>query len=104
MNKPKTITIRGKEYPCGISMGAYRRYKKLTGKEGNTLTDDDISGSIEFAYCATAAACNAEGVEFDLDLDTFADCLAPEALAGFFRDLNAEAQKKTVTEAAPLPE
>lgn len=100
----KTFTLRGKDYPCHISMGAYRRYKKLTGKEASELSDDDISGSIEFAYCATSAACNAEGVELDLDVDTFADCLSPEALAEFFRDLNAAAQKKTVTETATLPE
>lgn len=95
------MTLRGTSYPCHITMGAYRRYKRITGREAAALDDSDTDGTITFAYCCVAAACNADNVPFDIDLDTFADCITPDALARFYLELNADVQKKTVTQSGP---
>lgn len=79
--------IRGHSYPCYMTMGALGRYARLTGRNfgeaGASLPD-----MLKFCYCMTAAACNAEGVAFDLDADTFADCLPPEEFAAWCASLS----------------
>lgn len=92
--QPRTLSVGGASYPCRAHMGAYRRYKRLTGSDVSTLSEGDLDGMVTFVYCCVASACNADGVPFDLDLDTFADHLSVEAVNAFFEGMAAEAGKK----------
>lgn len=90
---PKII-IKGKEYPCRITMGAMLRFKRETGKDVSELNDKDISELIAFVWSCTCSACSADGVEFNLTVEQFADSLEPKDLQGFTNHMNA--QKKIV--------
>lgn len=70
------ITIAGKAYPTRVSMGAMLRFTRETGKEmSEALT---FSDQITYLWCCVVSACSADGIEFDMDLLTFADHLAAE--------------------------
>ena len=91
------LRVGGREYPAYFTMGAQRRYKKAHGSLEPPAADD-IDAAITFLYCMTRAACNAEGVEFDLDEETFADRLLPEDVAAYFEAFNAAAPADASTE------
>ena len=80
----RTIKVKGKEYPCRVTMGALVRFKHLTGKEVSELKDSDVEGVLMFVYCCAASACNADGVELGMDAETFADSLEPGELQAFY--------------------
>ena len=69
------IKIQGKEYPCRQTMGALLRYKRETGEDVSRLEGSDVSGMVVFLWCCVASACKADGVEFNLSLEEFADCI-----------------------------
>lgn len=76
----KTIHINGKEYPCEVTGGALLRYEDMYGADAVTAVADgaatqSIKQTIAFAYCCVKGACNREGIPFDMDLITFADCI-----------------------------
>lgn len=74
-NFPK-ITIAGKSYPTRVSMGAMLRFTRETGKElSEALTFTD---QITYLWCCVVSACSADGIEFGMDLLTFADHLDAE--------------------------
>lgn len=74
-NFPK-ITIAGKNYPTRVSMGAMLRFTRETGKElSEALTFTD---QITYLWCCVVSACSADGIEFGMDLLTFADHLDAE--------------------------
>lgn len=75
------ITINGKAYPCGMTMGAMLRFKRETGKELSEMDATSLSELCVFLWCCVASACRREKVEFAYTLDDFADNLDPEALA-----------------------
>lgn len=66
------VTINGKAYPCRETMGAMLRYKKETGEEVTEM-GGSLEGLITYVWCCTASACKADGVDFDLSLQDFAD-------------------------------
>lgn len=69
------ITINGQQYPFRVTFGGMMRYKNLTGKDVKDIAADDMEGLLMFFWCCTAAACNADGVEFKYDLQRFEDSL-----------------------------
>lgn len=91
------LRVGGREYPAYFTMGAQRRYKNAHGSL-ETPAADDIGAAITFLYCMTRAACNAEGVDFDMDEETFADRLLPEDVAAYFEAFNAAAPADDSTE------
>ena len=95
----KTISINGKPYPCRVTMGAMLRFKRETGRDVNQISQDDVSDLVIFLWCCIASASKADGVEFGMELMDFADQLAPEALTGFFKDMEGsnpqDPEKKT---------
>lgn len=98
MKQQVKIVIKGQEYPCRVTLGAMRRFKKMTGNDISALKGDDIDGLITFMYCCTASACNADGVEFNLSIDDFADNLSN--MDDFVREVygkteGSDEQKKT---------
>lgn len=98
---PGMIKIQGRTLPCRASMGAMRRFKRLTGHEVSAIDSGDIDESVTFVYCCVASACHADGVEFDMDIDMFADCLMPEDISEFFGPSASEPVDKSKKKTAP---
>lgn len=90
----KEIEINGRTYPCRVTMGAMLRFKRTTGGDIAQVESTDMVGLITFLYCCVASACNADGVEFGLDLDTFADSLTAEDVNRFYTEQEAATKKK----------
>lgn len=90
----KKLTIKGKDYPCRVTMGAMVRFKRESGKDVSKIEQSDISDLVLFMWCCTASACNADGVEFGYTPDQFADLLEPTGLNGFYEEMLSE-EKKT---------
>ena len=95
----RKITIKGKDYPCRITMGAMLRFKRETGHEASELSSGDISEMAVFLWCCVTAACNADGVDFGMDVETFADSLEVDEMSRIFGEAQAdivpEPKKKT---------
>lgn len=94
----QTITLRGKEYPCHMTMGAMRRFKRMHGIDmaaGETAAPGDM---IDFMYCMVASASNEAGTPLDMDPETFADCVTAEQFASWSEALagdgEADGEKK----------
>lgn len=85
------IKIQGKEYPCRQTMGALLRYKRETGQDISKLEGSDVSGMVVFLWCCVVSACKADGVEFNLSLEEFADCCEVETLNHFTEQITKEA-------------
>lgn len=69
------IQIGGKEYPCRMTLGAMRRFKRETGKDVSAITEADIDDMITLMWCCAVSSCNADKTPFDMTLDDFADSL-----------------------------
>ncbi len=90
----RTITVQGKQYPCYVTNGAMLRYKRSTGEDVSEMTTSDTAKMVEFMFHCTASACHAQNVDFDLDLDTFADLTTPADLQHFGDDIQEDSKKK----------
>jgi hypothetical protein len=77
------IVINGKEYPCRATMGAFRRFKAITGYDLSKADPTDIADNVTFCYCCIASACAADKIPFEIDVDEFADMMDQEALEAF---------------------
>lgn len=73
-----TIKIDDKTYPCRETMGAMLRYKNETGKEASEM--QTVSDWCVYLYCCIKSASHADGIDFDFDLETFADKIDAETL------------------------
>lgn len=91
----KKITIKGQNYPCRITMGALRRFKKETGRDVSGIKENDLSDIATLLWCCVVSACNADGVPFSMNIDDFADCIEPGEMVGFAESLTANTEKKT---------
>ena len=94
----KRISIKGKEYPCRITMGALLRFKRETGKDASELGETDVADLITLLWCCVASASKADGVEFGLGLMDFADRIEPTTFTGFYASMSEEAQASGDTE------
>lgn len=93
-NPNPTLTIKGKEFPCRITMGAMLRFKRERGKDAGKIDENDLLDLITFIWCCVSSASVADGVEFNLSLEEFADNLEPTNLQVFTEHMNS--QKKIV--------
>lgn len=91
----RTVSIKGKEYPCHITMGAMLRFQRETGRDISEM-QAGATDIVIFIWCCTAAACNAEGIEFGLSLYDFADSLSADILKEFSEGMAENGQKKIV--------
>ena len=89
----KKITINGKELPMRITMGVMLRFKRMTGKDVEEI-GNDVTLMVTFMYCCVASACNADGVEFCMDLEKFADGILVEDMNGFAEALAVKPNEK----------
>lgn len=94
------LTIGGKAYPCRVTMGAMTRFKHESGKDVSKMDQGDIGELVLFIYCCVKSACNADGVAFDMDFETFADHLEPESVNAFYAS-SGESGEKTSAPALP---
>ncbi len=88
------ITIKGKEYPCRVTMGAMLRFKRQTGKDVSSLNDSDVEELLTLLYCCVVSASKADGKTFDMELEDFADALDASEMNAFYAGIAEE--KKTV--------
>jgi len=93
--KRLVIVIGGKEYPCRLTLGAMRRFKRETGKDVSKLQNDDIDGLITLMWCCTLSACNADHIEFGISLDDFADAIEPDRMNDFVKEMSEGAGDDT---------
>lgn len=89
MEKGLKVTVAGKEYPCRQTMGAMLRFKRETGREVTDMTGG-VSDLCTYLYCCVVSACMADGVEFGMGLDEFADNLSPADLQAWAEALADE--------------
>lgn len=87
----KSIKINGKEYPYRMTMGGMLRFKEATGYDVSKIKDE-ITDVVRFMFCCCQSACSADGIEFTLTLEQFADNLTVEMLNEFKQE---NGQKKT---------
>lgn len=74
------MRIKGRDYPCRMTMGAMLRFKRETGKEVGDIKDTDLSLMATLIWCCVASACKADGVQFDESLDDFCDMVGTEEM------------------------
>lgn len=67
-------------------MGAFRRFKAITGYDISKTDPSDVADNVVFCYCCIASACAADKIPFDLDVDEFADMMDQDALEQFIAD------------------
>lgn len=89
----KKVEIYGQKYPMRMTMGAMLRFKRMTGKDVEEI-GNDVTLLVTFMYCCVASACNADGKEFDMDLEKFADGMSVEDMNGFAETLTAAPEEK----------
>ena len=76
----KKIKINGKVYPCRMTMGASLRFKNETGRDLSEFKTLGLAEQVILLWCIVKSACSADGVEFTMELQEFADYLDPDAL------------------------
>lgn len=86
------VDVGGKEYPCRVTMGALVWFKRESGHDVSKMSQEDVSELALFLWCCVKSASNADGVEFPLDFQTFADHLDAEDLQRFYSSMG---EKKT---------
>ena len=90
----KTIMMGGREYPCRVTMGAMVRFKRESGRDVSEMREGDVGDSVLFVWCCVKSACSADGVEMEMDFESFADALEPSDLAAFYGGLGEDVAKK----------
>ncbi len=83
------IELDGKQLPCRPTMGAMLRFKKETGRDAMTITDNDLEGNITFLWCCIVSACKHDGKEFDMSLMDFADAVGLDEVSSWADQLSA---------------
>lgn len=94
------ITIGVKEYPCRVTMGALLRFKRETGHDVSTLNEGDVEELLTLLYLCVLSACKADGVDFELTLEEFADSLDAQEMNSFYASMASGTEKKTVKASA----
>lgn len=106
MNK-MTLDVCGKELPCRITMGAMLLFKRTMGTDVNEMFQQmartgkaELEDMLMFMWCCIKCACKADGVDFEMDFETFACHITPEHVSAWNTQMAAqnEAQKKNGAE------
>ena len=82
------MNINGKHYPCRVTMGAMLLFKRETGHEATAIDGGALSDLITFVWCCVKSSCRADGVDFQLSLDDFADSIDVATAETAFQALN----------------
>ena len=84
------IEIDGEKLPCRPMMGAMLRFKKETGRDATTITDQDLEGNITFLWCCIVSACKHDGKEFSMGLLDFADAIGLDEVSAWADKINPQ--------------
>jgi hypothetical protein len=98
-----TIRIKGKQYPCYMTMGAIVYFKRLAGKDISRMNPTDVEENLMVLYCVVRAASRAEGVEFDADFgsyEDFANAITPDEMQQWQQWQAEQAEKEQADYAA----
>ena len=83
MAKKLKITVGGRDYPCRVTMGAMWRFRQETGREVTDIDAGSMTDLLVWLWCCVSSACSADGVDFGMDIRTFADQLSPEEMSSW---------------------
>ena len=84
-----TIKINGRSLPVRVTMGALLRFKRATGREVQQI-GNDLEQVVTFMHCCVASACRADGIPFELDMETFADHLCTDDVNAFVQVMTGQ--------------
>lgn len=97
MNKV-SISVGGKAYPCRLTMGAMILFKRNMGYDVSLMKRDEQGGDVEEAlmlmWCCVKCACKADGVDFEMDFETFTCNITPADMQEWNEKTSAENNKK----------
>ena len=96
--KAEIETSDGKRWPLRLTLGALRRFKAETGREVS-----DAKGASDMAvliWCCVKSTCNADGIEMDMDEETFLDKIETDAIESLSA-LMAEEKKRVKVQEKP---
>ena len=96
--KKLTVTIDGKAYPCGPTMGAMLRFRQETGREISQMDPASLTDLFTYFWCCVKSACAREGVEFGMSVMEFADLVNPDEMGEWQAGLMEEAKAQTADE------
>ena len=88
------VIINGTSYPCRQTMGAMLRFNRETGKEVTDLKTDSITDLVTYLWCCITSACKHDGIDFDMTLMDFADCISDEDMAKWASTVFTAAEDK----------
>ncbi|PTL33368.1 hypothetical protein C7120_01740 [Prevotella sp. oral taxon 376] len=88
------VELNGKEYPCGLVMGALLRFKRETGKDVSQMKQDDLEDLLMLMWCCVKCSSQAENIDFPMDFETFCNSITPAVLNGWNERIGEAAQKK----------
>lgn len=91
----RSLKVNGKEYPCRVTMGAMVRFKRETGRDVSTIKESDISDLVLFMWCCVVSASKADGIEFGMSFEDFADSLEGTELQAFLLSMDEDASTGT---------
>lgn len=89
------ISINDVKYPCLMTIGAMVRFKDMTGKDVQEMDTTSILELAQFIYCCVVSACRRAHQDFDMDFETFIDCIDMGQVQEFYKETEGT-QKKTV--------
>ncbi len=75
-------------------MGAMVRYKRETGKDVSELKVEDVTSLLLFLWCCVCSASKADGVQFDMSFEDFADFLEPQDVQNAINLFNDQDDEK----------
>lgn len=90
----KKITLRGVEYPCRLVMGALLLFKRETGKDVAQMDAEALEDVLMLLWCCVKCACQADGVEFKWDFETFCNTITPDEVRQWNEDMMRHEEKK----------
>lgn len=76
-------------FPHRVTMGAMLRFKRETGRDFSEVGEKDIEALVVFMWCCTVSACKADGVDFGLSLEDYADMAEPSDVRAFYGEMSA---------------
>ena len=71
----RTVTIKGKNYPFRLTIGAMVAYKKAVGEDFSKFNGEDMEKMLHIIFYGIRSACKADSIEFPYQ--------SPEEIADF---------------------
>lgn len=89
------IKIKDEEYPSRLVMGALLMYKRETGEDVSQMKSDDMEKVLLLMWCCLKCSCQAEGISFEYDFETFCNLITPDDVSAWNSSIGEEKKKVT---------